>query len=95
LHSVSANCICYDTLNLTVTEIRRLQHTCQLIGEVSHIGVFNILVRTLTLYVVLWMISRLDVHINARRIKFVEDMHKYRHQHAILHKLYMFWQKRI
>jgi len=30
----------------------------------------------------------LDVQINARRIKFVKYKHKYRNQHAVLHKLY-------
>ena len=30
----------------------------------------------------------LDVQINAMRIKFVKYKHKYRHQHAVLHKLY-------
>jgi len=28
----------------------------------------------------------LDVQINARRIKFVKYKHKYRNQHAVLHK---------
>ena len=30
----------------------------------------------------------LDVQINAIRIKFVKHKHKYRNQHAVLHKLY-------
>jgi len=41
----TANNICYESLNLTVTEIIILQHTLQC-GVVSHI--FNILATTLT-----------------------------------------------
>ena len=46
------------------------------------------MVRTLTLYVVLYIDKSLDVQINAIRIKFVKYKHKYRIQHAVLHKLY-------
>ena len=29
----------------------------------------------------------LDVQINARRIEFVKDMHKYHNQHAVIHTI--------
>ena len=51
------------------------------------------LVRTLTLYVVLWISRSFDVQINARRIKFVKDRHKWNNYHAILHKLYTWFGK--
>jgi len=46
-----------------------------------------------TLYVVLWKSRSFDVQINARRIKFVKDMHKCHNYHAILHKLYTWFGK--
>ena len=78
----------WDTMNtgaeLTVIEIRSMQHTWQC--AVSHM--FNISGQNIN-FVCGLVDKSLDVQINARRIKFVKYKHKYRNQHAVLHKLYM------
>jgi len=69
-----------------VTETRSLQHTWQC--AMSHRPMFNIAGQNVN-FVCGLVDKLLDVQSNARRTKFVKDIHKYRNQHAVLHKLYM------
>ena len=60
----TANRICYESLNLSVTEIRSLQHTWQC--AVSHRPMFNISGENIN-FVCGLVDKSLDVQINARR----------------------------
>jgi len=85
----TANRIWYESLNLTATKIRSLQHTRQC--AVSHI--LNISGQNANFVCGLVDDKSLDVQINARRKKFVKDRHKYRYRNYVLHELYMCFGK--
>jgi len=94
LHLVSAYCrphLLYvtESLNLSATEIRSLQHTWQC--AISHI--FKVSGQNVNFVCGIMDDKSLDIQIIERRINFVKDMHKYHSHHAVLCKLYMWCGK--
>ena len=74
-----------ESLNLSATEIRSLQHTWQC--AVSHI--FNVSGQNVNFVCGVMDDKSLGTQIIERCINFVKDMHKYHSHHAVLCKLYM------